>query len=153
MDNILLLSLISAIGAIGFSVLFNVRGRQLWWIAVGAALGWIVYSLVLHYNKTVFMAVFIATAFIVVLGEILARIIKVPIIMLIVPMLIPLIPGGTLYYTMYNLIIENNALFIENLRSLLVQAVAIAVGITVSTAVMGTFFRYYYKMLQKIKSK
>lgn len=150
MGNIVLLSLVAAVGALGFSILFNVRGKPLMWIAVGAALGWVVYSAVNILADSVFLAVFSATSFIVVVGEILAKIIKVPIIMLIVPMLIPLIPGGELYYFMYHLVLEENAIFTEHLRNLLVQAGAIVVGITVSTAVMGTFFRYYYRLRQKL---
>ena len=75
----------------------------------------------------------------------LARTIKVPIIMLMVPMLIPLIPGGSLYYTMDALVQGDSATAAATAYSLATQAGAIAVGIIVMTSIMGNFFTFYYK--------
>ena len=49
-------------------------------------------------------ALLIASAMASVFAEILARIVKSPGTVLLMPMLIPLIPGGNLYYTMFNMV-------------------------------------------------
>ena len=41
-------TLMGALGAVGFAVLFNVRGRKLVAAAVGAAISWIVYLVIYH---------------------------------------------------------------------------------------------------------
>ena len=64
-------------------------------------------------------------------SEILARIVHAPVLRLMVPMLIPLVPGGDLYHTMSALIRAdrvNLALYSQNT---LLQAAAIALGIIV----------------------
>lgn len=138
-------TLMSFIGAAGFALLFNVRGRKLIWIGLGGALSWVVYLLGLKISGSIFISIMLATAAVVASSEILARVIKVPIIMLMVPMLIPLIPGGDLYYTMSYLVRDDFVMFGESLRSLLVQAGAIAVGIIVMTSLMTNFFAIYYR--------
>lgn len=50
------------------------------------------------------MALFVSSLFITTLSEILARFLKTPVILLLVPILIPEIPGADLYYTMYYLV-------------------------------------------------
>lgn len=138
--------LMAFLGAAGFAMVFNVhRGRRLFWTGVGGAAGWIVYLLALHQSGSVFLAMFSATAIIVFLSEVLARTIKVPIIMLMVPMLIPLIPGGSLYYTMDALVQGDSATAAATAYSLATQAGAIAVGIIVMTSIMGNFFTFYYR--------
>lgn len=138
--------LMAFLGAYGFGMVFNIHHtRRLFWTGVGGSVGWIVYLLVLHQSGSVFLAMFSATAIIVFLSEVLARAIKVPIIMLMVPMLIPLIPGGGLYYTMGALVAGDSAAAAANAYSLATQAGAIAVGIIVMTSVMGNFFTFYYR--------
>ncbi|MBE6994482.1 MAG: threonine/serine exporter [Ruminococcaceae bacterium] len=141
----------SFIGAAGFALVFNVRGKKLIWIGLGGALSWIVYKLGLELSGSPFAGLLVATIAVVAAGEILARRIRVPVIMLMVPMLIPLVPGGDLYYTMRYLIGDDNELFLESLRSLLMQAGAIAVGVIVATSVMTNFFAFYYKRKRKLE--
>ena len=141
----------SFIGAAGFALVFNVRGKKLIWIGLGGALCWIVYKLGLELSGSPFAGLLVATIAVVAAGEILARRIRVPVIMLMVPMLIPLVPGGDLYYTMRYLIGDDNELFLESLRSLLMQAGAIAVGVIVATSVMTNFFAFYYERKRKLE--
>lgn len=130
----------------GFALLFNVHGRKTLWIGVGGALSWAAYLLVYGASDNMFMSLMIASAAVVAVSEILAREIKVPVTMLMAPMLIPMVPGGALYYTMSYLVRDENTMFAESLRSLLLQAGAIAAGIIVTTSVMTNFFAIYYKV-------
>lgn len=133
----------------GFALLFNVHGKKTLWIGVGGALSWAAYLFTYELTGSLFPSLMMASAAVVAVSEVLARVIKVPIIMLMVPMLIPMVPGGDLYYSMSYLVRDENALFAESLRSLLLQAGAIAAGIIVTTSVMTNFFAIYYKMKNK----
>lgn len=152
MENILQI-IASFMGAAGFALIFNVHGRKIIWIGLGGALSWIVYLLTKNLTGSEFVSLMVATMAIVASSEILARVIKAPIIMLIVPMLIPMVPGGTLYYTMSYFIRDDNAMLAESLRSLLVQAGAIAAGIIIMTSVMTNFFAIFYRSRGKRAGK
>ena len=93
-------TLMGCIGSVGFAVLFNIRGRKLLLAAGGGALAWAVYLACTCNGLDIFAGLFFATLAAALASELLARAVKAPVIMLLVPMLIPLIPGGDLYYMM-----------------------------------------------------
>lgn len=138
-------TIMACLGSVGFGMVFNVRGRKLGLIAIGGGLGWAVYLWVMHMTGNVFTSVLLSTAVVTALSEVLARIIKTPIILLMVPMLIPLIPGGALYYTMSYFVHDDYPAFVASLQSLLTQAGAIAVGMIIMTSIMTNFFAIYYR--------
>ena len=138
-------TIMACLGSVGFGMVFNVRGRRLWLIAFGGGLGWAVYLGGMHMTGNVFTSVLLSTAVVTALSEVLARVIETPIILLMVPMLIPLIPGGALYYTMSYLVRDDYPAFVASLQSLLTQAGAIAVGMIIMTSIMTNFFAIYYR--------
>lgn len=117
------------LGTVGFSVLFHVRGKKLIPIALGGAISWAVYLLVVHFYHNSTLGLLISTAVLGLLAEIFARLFKAPAILFLVPMLVPLIPGSTLYYTTRHLVLGNTAHFTQYGNQLLLEAGAIAFGI------------------------
>ena len=53
---------------------------------------------------SIFTGLLAASLFVAALSEVLARMLRTPVILLLVPMLIPEVPGEALYYTMYYLV-------------------------------------------------
>ena len=51
----------AAAGAVGFALLFGVRGKKLFWIAGGGAVGYGAYALFLEMGQGVFSALLLAT--------------------------------------------------------------------------------------------
>ena len=124
-------TLTGAICSVGFALLFNVHGKKLWLFFLGGALDWVVYLLCMKNGSGIFLSMLFATMTAALSSEILARIVHAPVLLLMVPMLIPLVPGGDLYHTMSALIRAdrvNLALYSQNT---LLQAAAIALGIIV----------------------
>ena len=66
-----------------------------------------------------------------------ARAVKAPVIMLLVPMLIPLIPGGDLYYMMSFLVRGQYEAFGQYAQRVLTEAGAIALGIICVASLMN----------------
>ncbi len=133
--NLILQSLLGAAGSAGFALLFNIRRSRLVWIGAGGALSWMLYCMLVPLCS-IFAAMFIATGTVALLSELLARRLKTPVILLLVPMLIPLIPGRDLYAMMSALIQDQRALLASQIRLLALQAGAIASGILcLSTAI------------------
>jgi uncharacterized membrane protein YjjB (DUF3815 family) len=132
-------TIMGCIGAVCFAVLFNVRGKRLGLIALSSALSWLGYVLCDLFGADLFWSIFCGTVVAGLISEILARVVKAPVLMLLVPILIPLIPGGTLYNMMSCLVRSDHDLFLRYARQLLEEAGAIALGIIVCASVMGIF--------------
>ena len=109
--EILLQIVMAMIGALGFGLLFHISGSRLITIMLGAAVNWGVYLLAMQWYDTRVTAFFVSTLATAALAEVLARLLKAPVITLLVPMLVPLIPGGDLYYTTLALVQGDTAGF------------------------------------------
>lgn len=132
-------TIMGCIGSLGFSVLFNVRGKRLGLIALASAVSWLGYVLCDFFGAGTFWAIFCGTAVAGLISEILARVVKAPVLMLLVPILIPLFPGSTLYNMMSSLVRSRHEPFLRYARQLLEEAGAIALGIILCASVMSIF--------------
>lgn len=132
-------TLMGCLGTAGFSVLFNIRGRKLVWVILGGGLAWVVYLTGICLGLDVFGALLCATCAVALTSEILARVLKAPVLMLLVPMLVPLIPGGDLYYMMNFLVRGDYDAFGQRAQLLLAEAGAIALGILSVASLMSIF--------------
>ena len=90
-------TIMGMIGSVGFAVLFGVRGRKLAVIALGSGAGWAVYLVCRAMGCSIFTGLLAASLFVAALSEVLARMLRTPVILLLVPMLIPEVPGEALY--------------------------------------------------------
>lgn len=124
------------LGSVGFAVLFGIYDCKLAVIALGGGMGWLVYLLCAAAGYSMFIGLFVASLFVASASEILARILKTPVILLLVPMLIPEIPGGDLYYTMYYLVQGRYTEFGISSNQVLVEAGAIALGIILASYIV-----------------
>lgn len=103
--------LAGAIGCIGFSFLFNVRGKGILFCTLGGIVCWGVYCLTEFLGGGELTASFIAAFATAVYSEVMARIRKCPAIGYLVIGLLPLIPGSSLYYTMNYAVRGDMAMF------------------------------------------
>jgi uncharacterized membrane protein YjjB (DUF3815 family) len=111
-----------------FSVVFNMRGKILLFASLGGALGWFVYLLCGPVQNDI-IQFFLATIAISVYSEIMARVHRAPVTGYLLVSLLPLVPGGGIYYTMEYCIIGNTEMFLETGIHTLGIAGALALGI------------------------
>ena len=121
--------IMATLGSVGFAILFHTKGKKIFFIAFGGAVSWIVYLSAYIQNSDPVISTLLSTIVVAAIAELSARIIKTPVIILLVPMLIPLIPGSNLYYTMHNLLFGQTAESMHYLQLALEEAGAIACGI------------------------
>jgi uncharacterized membrane protein YjjB (DUF3815 family) len=136
-------TIMGMIGSVGFAVLFGIYDRKLITIALGGGAGWAVYLISQAMGQSIFLGLLIASFFVAGLSEILARILKTPVILLLVPMLIPEIPGGDLYYTMYHLVQGSYTEFGSSSNKVLMEAGAIALGIILASYMAKLIFAVF----------
>ncbi len=124
-----LLQIITAfIGSLGFALLFHIRGKKVVLIGLGGTLSWSVFLVSNSMLRDLNLGLLCASIAATLLAEMMARLLKTPVILLLVPMLVPMIPGGDLYYTMNALIVGNMAKFGSMLATVVQEALAIAFG-------------------------
>ncbi len=122
------------LGAFGFAILFNIRGKKLIFSALGGFLSWMLFVLFKYLTPNEPVRYFLVAVLISVYAEILARLLKTPTTTFVISSLIPLIPGGSLYYTMSNAFRGDVAGFLDKGLYTLQLAVALALGIVLNTA-------------------
>lgn len=131
--------LMALIGSLCFSVIFNIRGWRIFMNALGGAFSYIIYLLVFGWTENLFASFFLATLLIGLLCEVLARKTRTPTILMLVPMLVPLIPGGDLYQTMFHLIQGEAELYQMYGEKLIIEVAAINFAILVAITISGLF--------------
>lgn len=119
----------------GFCIVFEVR-RPLFILlsCVTGAVGWLVFLLLAAIGSDV-VRYLLATIVVSVLSEIFARILKAPATIFLVIGIVPLVPGGGLYYAMDALINGDYTLFAQKGIETAACAGAIAAGVSVVTSI------------------
>lgn len=151
--QIVLTTLMGMIGAVSFAMLFNVRGYKLIAHAIGAMISWIVYMYVFGLNQDKVISLFCATATIGILSEILARLMKAPVIVMLVPMLVPLFPGSDLFYSTSYLVRGENELGMQFLELVLKEAGAMAFAIIIVTSLTQVVIKIARFGIRNIKKR
>ena len=137
MSNGVLQVCMSFLGALGFSVLFNVRGLKLFLAALGGAMSWSIFLLMEPLGSSEPLRYFVSAFAIAVYAEIFARVLKTPATTFLIPSLIPHIPGGSLYHTMrYGLDRQWSACLSQAFYTLKL-AMALALGIIAVLSLLG----------------
>ena len=141
------------LGSVAFSILFHVRGRKLVFAGLGGFLSWAIFVLLKFLTESEPIRYFLVAILISVYAEILARVLRTPTTTFIMSSLIPLIPGGSLYYTMASLFDGTLDGFLEKGIYTLELSAALALGIVLSGAVarMIATAKLHYAEKQKKK--
>ena len=103
MNTTIVIQLITgALGSVGFGILFHMKKKYLPLAAAGGFISWMVFLLGKGLWGNVFLPSLLAGFIVDVYAEILARICKETSTSFFVTSVIPLIPGSTLYYCIWN---------------------------------------------------
>lgn len=129
------------IGTLAFCVLFNIRGKRMVATAVGGFLSWTIFVVLSNFIESEPLNYFIVAMVISAYAEIMARIIKTPTTTFVTTALIPLIPGGSLYYTMAYAFESDLERFLEKAIYTLQLASSLAIGIIITTTLSRIVFK------------
>ena len=121
------------IGTFGFAVLFNIRGKRFLFAGLGGFLSWLLFVLLQYLIPNEALNYFIVAMAISLYAEIMARALKTPTTTFITVSLVPLIPGGSLYYTMAYAFESDVTRFLDKGLYTLELASALALGIIIAT--------------------
>lgn len=131
------------LSTVSWAIVNEVRGPSKYAaMAAGSLAGFELYLLVSSWTGSISAGVIAGAFFIMAFAEGAARILKTPVIVLAVPMLIPLIPGGDLFYTTVNWVQENTAEAYIHLRLVGGEAGGIALAILMEASLAAVVFRH-----------
>ncbi|NLL62629.1 MAG: threonine/serine exporter [Ruminococcaceae bacterium] len=131
----------AALGSLGFALLFRLEKEHLFTASFGGALTRGIFLLIFNLSEeNVFFAIMMAAAFCSVYAEILAKFRNTPATVLLIPSIIPLIPGSSLYYSMSNFVQGNLTEALDYFKITIQSALSIALGISIVWTVWAILF-------------
>ncbi len=127
------------LSSLGFGILFNIRGKNLIIASIGGGLGWFTYLLSSKLQPSIVFSLFLASMVVSIYSEIMARVYKNPVTIFIICAIIPLVPGGGMYFATLEAVKGNlNAALSKGVETLF-SAGAIAVAIVFVSSISTTF--------------
>lgn len=100
----------AGIGTLGFSIVFHAPRKELLFCSMNGAIAWFVYLMLLKLGGGVIMACTVSTFVITIISRILSEVRKAPSTVFLIAAIFPLVPGSGIYYTAYNLIMDDYAM-------------------------------------------
>ena len=131
--------------SLGFGILFNVRNKNLFFAALGGAIGWFCYSITLNLYSSEMLAIFLASISISIYAEIFSRVLKNPVTLFLICSLIPLVPGSGMYYTTFETVKGNYELSLIKGLDTLSYAGSIAVAVILTSTVANLLTNIFSK--------
>lgn len=116
------------IGCTGFTLMFGVRGKQVFYCAIGSFFTWVVYLITYHSYPDNFPATLAGAMFVALYALVMSRRNRAPATIFMSTCAFPLYPGSQLYYTMYGLVNGNKHLAESQLGALVSTGIAIVMG-------------------------
>jgi uncharacterized membrane protein YjjB (DUF3815 family) len=127
------------LSSLGFGVLFNIRDKNLIIASVGGALGWFTYLLSIKLQPSEIFSLFLASMVVSIYSEIMARVFKTPVTIFIICGIIPLVPGGLMYFATLEAVKGNLEISMSKGIQTLFSAGAIAIGIVFVSSISTIF--------------
>ena len=135
----------AAAGALGYCLLINVKRNKIVYGCLGGVVSTFLYCACVEAGLTPLLQNLIPAAVVTLYAEVLARVIKAPATVFLIPSIIPLVPGGRLYYTM-RAIVDGDA---DSAKIYAMETIVIALGIAVGIVVISlVFYHISHKNIQ-----
>lgn len=127
-------TLYAFLSSLGFGIIFNIRGKNLFFASLGGSIGWFFYLLSIGHHPSKVFALFVGSIAISIYSEVMARVLKTPVTTFMICAMIPLVPGAGMYYTMFESIQGN----IDKSLTLGLQTIGGAGAIAVATVLVAS---------------
>lgn len=147
MVKILFETIAAFVGTIAFAILYRVPKTQYLVCGLVGAAGWFIYD-VAKIPWSPVVATFLATLSIVLTARVLAIYRKMPVNVVMIPGIFPVVPGIAIYNTIYNLMIGDAQMGLNQGLEVLKIIGAIVLGMLVMFSIPNrTFRRIFYRHL------
>lgn len=129
------LMLSAVVATMGIAIMFGIEKRVLFWALPSALLCCLGYEITLMLGGSLIVASMVGSALSAAYSDAMAHWLKTPATVLIIPGIVPLVPGGKLYYTMLGAVSSDMEMFSQNGKEALLCAAGLTIGIVAVTAI------------------
>ncbi len=91
----------SFLASLGFAFIFNIRGKNIFIASLGGGLSWLTYLIIQNMHGSITVSLFTGAFVVSIYSEVMARKFRAPVTTYTICGIIPLVPGGGMYDTMY----------------------------------------------------
>lgn len=137
MKEIIVQLITAFFGSLGFALLFNMRKKHLLAASAVGMLGWGMYLLMESFGFECFVVTFLASSFTSLCCELCGELLDAPATMFFITAVVPLIPGRSLYYTVYYMAHRD----LEQAKLFAGTTAQYAIGIACGISAVWTLFR------------
>ena len=127
------------LSSLSFGILFNIRGKNLVIAAFGGGISWFTYLLASRLQASIVFSLFLASMVGSIYSEIMARVYKNPVTIFVICAIIPLVPGGGMYYSTLEAVKGNFNAALSKGAETLFSAISIAIGIVFVSSISSIF--------------
>ncbi|MGL4391993.1 MAG: threonine/serine exporter family protein [Fusobacteriaceae bacterium] len=141
MTAVFLKSIMAIIATLCFGIIFNVRGRKHFYSGLGGGIAWFVFDSLKFAKLQEVACYFIASMVLSIYCEFMAKKLKSTVTVFLVPALIPIVPGGGVFYTLFYIVQKNNVAFMEKGIETFLFAGALTFGILVVSTMSDVIYK------------
>ena len=134
-----------SLGSAGAVMIFGIEKRVFWWAVLCVFLASIGFDLPRYFGVGLFTASLISAVVAATYADVMAHVLKVPATVMIIPGIIPAVPGGRLYYTMLAAVNSDMEGFYSEGKNVLLITAGLAIGIIGVTAISRPINAYINK--------
>ena len=138
-----------SLGSAGAIMIFGIEKKAFWWAVLCVFLAAIGFDLPRFFGVGLFTASLISAVVAAAYADVMAHVLKVPATVMIIPGIIPAVPGGRLYYTMLAAVNSDMEGFYSEGKNVLLITAGLAIGIIGVTAISRPINAYINKRNQK----
>ena len=146
--NLIVVVISMSLGSAGAIMIFGIEKKAFWWAVLCVFLAAIGFELPRYFGVGLFTSSLISAAVAAAYADVMAHVLKVPATVMIIPGIIPAVPGGRLYYTMLAAVNSNMDEFYEQGKGVLLITAGLAIGIIGVTAISRPINAYINKLNQ-----
>lgn len=138
----LLQTAVAFVATVAFSSIFHAPKNQYIPAGLTGAFGWLIYTVVMHFQPQSTFASFFAALGLTYLARIFAFHRRCPVTVFLISGIFPIVPGAGIYYTGYRFFMNSNSAGAEMGLETIKIAIAIALGIGIVVSLpRGCFTR------------
>ena len=126
---------------VGLSIYFHIHRKKIWTAALGGGISWVIYLIIFAATQNDFFSNAVAAFAICLYSEIMARLIKAPANIFLIPAVVPLLPGNYFYHAVAGLINGDMTMFVSYGESTLAVVFGLEIGLMIA-------FILYTKLLK-----
>lgn len=122
---------------LSFGLVLDLPRKYLGWSGITGGVCWLVYILVKAGSGSLVFGAFMSGLAVALMAHVLARMLRAPVTIILIPGILPLVPGTSIYNWVYHIIRSSR----EQSMYYLIETIQIAGAIAMAVFLMDSMFR------------